>query len=39
MSPDAVAAMLTPHYDFVPGRREGIRMWDREGRVYINCHS
>jgi acetylornithine/succinyldiaminopimelate/putrescine aminotransferase len=27
------------HYDFIPGRREGVRMWDLDGNCRINCRS
>ena len=39
MSPGKVSAMRQLHYDFIPGRREGVRMWDMDGRCLINCRS
>lgn len=39
MSPGKVGAMRQLHYDFIPGRREGIRMWDLDGTCQINCRS
>jgi putrescine aminotransferase len=39
MSPGKVSAMRQLHYDFIPGRREGVRMWDLDGRCRINCRS
>jgi putrescine aminotransferase len=43
-----IARFLSPHkakayqdfgIDLVQGRREGVRVWDLEGRDYINCRS
>lgn len=39
MSPGKVSAMRQLHYDFIPGRREGVRMWDVDGKCRINCRS
>ncbi len=39
MSPGKVAAIREMHYDFIPGRREGIRLWDLDGRCFINCRT
>jgi acetylornithine/succinyldiaminopimelate/putrescine aminotransferase len=45
---ELIAAYLSPHkaaayrqvgMDLVQGRREGVRVWDLEGRDYINCRS
>jgi acetylornithine/succinyldiaminopimelate/putrescine aminotransferase len=45
---ELIAAHLSPHkaaayrqvgMDLVQGRREGVRVWDVEGRDYINCRS
>ena len=45
---DLIARHLSPHkadayramgVDLVQGRREGVRVWDLEGRDYINCRS
>lgn len=45
---DLIAAHLSPHkaaayqavgMDMVQGLREGVRIWDLEGREYINCRS
>jgi putrescine aminotransferase len=45
---DLIAEHLSPHkaaayrafgIDLVQGRREGVRVWDLEGRDYINCRS
>jgi putrescine aminotransferase len=45
---DLIARHLSPHkaaayrafgVDLVQGRREGVRIWDLEGRDYINCRS
>jgi acetylornithine/succinyldiaminopimelate/putrescine aminotransferase len=39
MSPGKVTAMRQLHYDFIPGRRDGIRIWDLDGNCFINCRS
>lgn len=45
---ELIAAHLSPHkarayqalgMDLVQGRREGVRVWDLDGRDYINCRS
>ena len=45
---ELIAAHLSPHkadayrafgIDLVQGRRDGVRVWDLEGRDYINCRS
>lgn len=39
LSPHKAAAFQAVGIDLVQGRREGIRVWDLEGRDYINCRS
>ena len=39
LSPHKAAAYRSFGIDLVQGRREGIRVWDLEGRDYINCRS
>ena len=40
VSPQKVAAYRLIGWDFVPGRREGVRVWDWEGRrSWIDCRS
>jgi putrescine aminotransferase len=39
LSPHKAAACRAVGMDLVQGRREGVRMWDLEGRDYINCRS
>lgn len=39
MSPGKVGAMRQLHYDFIPARRDGVRMWDADGHCRINCRS
>jgi putrescine aminotransferase len=39
MSPHKAMAFQTLGVDIVQGRREGIRIWDLEGREYINLRS
>jgi putrescine aminotransferase len=39
LSPHKAAAYRALGIDIVQGRREGVRVWDLEGRDYINCRS
>jgi len=39
VSPGKVQVYRALGFDKAPGRREGVRMWDLEGRSYINCRS
>ena len=39
LSPHKAAAYQAFGIDLVQGRREGVRIWDLEGRDYINCRS
>ena len=39
VSPGKVAVYQALGLTAVPGRREGVRLWDLEGRSYINCHA
>lgn len=40
VSPQKVAAYRLVGWDFVPGRREGVRVWDWEGkRSWIDCRT
>jgi putrescine aminotransferase len=39
LSPHKAAAFRALGVDLVQGRREGVRVWDLEGRDYINCRS
>ncbi len=39
LSPHKAAAYQAVGMDLVQGRREGIRIWDLEGRDYINLRS
>jgi putrescine aminotransferase len=39
ISPHKVQALRAAGIDLVQGRREGIRIWDLDGRDYINCRS
>jgi acetylornithine/succinyldiaminopimelate/putrescine aminotransferase len=39
LSPHKAAAYQAVGMDIVQGRREGVRVWDLEGRDYINCRS
>lgn len=39
LSPHKAAAFRAVGMDLVQGRREGVRLWDLEGRDYINCRS
>jgi len=39
VSPGRVAVYRSLGMDSVPGRREGIYVWDLKGRRYINCRS
>jgi acetylornithine/succinyldiaminopimelate/putrescine aminotransferase len=39
LSPHKAAAYQAVGMDLVQGRREGVRVWDLEGRDYINCRS
>lgn len=39
LSPSKAAAYQAVGINVVQGRREGVRVWDLEGRDYINCRS
>ena len=39
LSPHKARAYRAVGHDLVQGRREGVRVWDLEGRDYINCRS
>jgi len=39
VSPGKVAVYRALGLAAVPGRREGVRLWDLEGHSYINCHA
>ena len=39
LSPHKAAAYRAVGMEIVQGRREGVRVWDLEGRDYINCRS
>lgn len=39
VSPGRVDVYRALGFDAVPGRREGVYMWDLDGRPYINCRS
>jgi acetylornithine/succinyldiaminopimelate/putrescine aminotransferase len=39
LSPHKAAAYQAVGIDLVQGRRDGVRVWDLEGRDYINCRS
>ena len=39
LSPHKAKAFRDLGIDLVQGRREGVRVWDLEGRDYINCRS
>lgn len=39
MSPHKVEAYRAMGMDFAQGRREGVRLWDLEGKAFINCRS
>lgn len=39
VSPGKVEIYRALGFDAVPGRREGVYVWDLEGRRYINCRS
>ena len=39
VSPGRVAVYEALGFAVVPGRREGVRLWDLEGHSYINCHA
>ncbi len=39
VSPGKVAVYRTLGFEAVPGRREGVYVWDLEGKRYINCRS
>ena len=39
VSPGKVALYRALGFAAVPGRREGVRLWDLEGQSYINCHA
>jgi putrescine aminotransferase len=39
VSPGKVAVYRALGFAAVPGRREGVRLWDLEGHSYINCHA
>jgi len=39
VSPGRVAVYKALGFAAVPGRREGVRLWDLEGHSYINCHA
>ncbi|HSD80062.1 MAG TPA: aspartate aminotransferase family protein [Solirubrobacteraceae bacterium] len=39
LSPHKAQAFRAVGADLVQGRREGVRVWDLEGRDYINCRS
>ena len=39
LSPHKAAAYQALGLELVQGRREGVRIWDLEGRDYINCRS
>jgi len=39
VSPGKVAVYQALGFAAVPGRREGVRLWDLEGHSYINCHA
>jgi len=39
LSPHKAQAYRAVGIDLVQGRREGVRVWDLEGRDYINCRS
>ncbi len=39
LSPHKAAAYRAVGMNLVQGRREGVRVWDLEGRDYINCRS
>lgn len=39
VSPGKVKAYELMGIDIVPGKREGIRVWDKGGKSYINCRS
>jgi putrescine aminotransferase len=39
LSPHKAAAYQAVGMDVVQGRREGVHVWDLEGRDYINCRS
>jgi len=39
VSPGKVAVYKALGFAAVPGKREGVRLWDLEGHSYINCHA
>jgi putrescine aminotransferase len=39
VSPGKVALYQALGFAAVPGRREGVKLWDLEGQSYINCHA
>jgi len=39
VSPGKVAVYRSLGFEAVPGRREGVYVWDLEGRRYVNCRS
>ncbi len=39
VSPGKVAVYRSLGFEAVPGRREGVYVWDLEGKRYINCRS
>ncbi|MGE5485552.1 MAG: hypothetical protein ACM3X4_11090, partial [Ignavibacteriales bacterium] len=39
VAPGRVAVYRALGFDAVPGRREGVYVWDLEGRRYVNCRS
>ncbi len=39
LSPHKAAAYQAVGMDIVQGRRDGVRVWDLEGRDYLNCRS
>jgi putrescine aminotransferase len=39
VSPGRVAVYKALGFAAVPGKREGVRLWDLEGNSYINCHA
>lgn len=39
ISPGKVRSYQLLGVNIVPGRREGVRLWDLEGKSYINCRS
>ena len=39
ISPGKVKSYKLLGAEIVPARREGVRLWDRDGKCYINCRS